>query len=61
MVDAADLKSFYHNNFLKLYNKINMIKVLTFSYYTYTCLTQFLKCKTQQMPNLFSLKTSGGV
>lgn len=49
MVDAADLKSDHITKITKLLNNINELKVLTFSYYTYTCLTHFWGVKTQQI------------
>tara|TARA_B100000780_G_C20937427_1_gene373814 strand:+ start:296 stop:508 length:213 start_codon:yes stop_codon:yes gene_type:complete len=49
MVDAADLKSYPPKKYPEKYNKINRLKVLTFLFYTYTCLTHFWCCKAQQI------------
>ncbi|MCK5375179.1 MAG: hypothetical protein KAJ40_07835 [Alphaproteobacteria bacterium] len=49
MVDAADLKSDNTKKIPKISNEINVLSLLTFFGYTYTCLTHFLTRKTQQI------------
>jgi hypothetical protein len=49
MVDAADLKSDNVYSKRKKLNKINRLTSLTFTCYTYTCLTHFLLYKPKQI------------
>jgi len=49
MVDAADLKANNTEKYPKKSNEINVLPLLTFSWYTYTCLTHFFACKTKQI------------
>ena len=56
MVDASDLKSDHTYAKLKKYNKINRLNSLTFSFYTYTCLTHFSLYKAKQIFGFMEIK-----